>query len=223
MIYPFTSDNGTLLRDRLSLDLELLKRIKSTFSSKEKKNFISIYITEGIPFAFKRNPLIFEDSRIWIAKHLGTNPENITLTGSSRLGFSLNPRKLGSPYRESSDLDLIIISNELFEAYKEDFKLYVYDINIKLKKKQKINSVSLTNVEYLYHTSKNLGFLDQFKFPINRKYATVYKTYDVFWYLIQRMKITPNCPSPYKATARVYKDWVSCLNQLTINFNSSLQ
>lgn len=223
MIYPFASDNGTLLRDRLSLDLDILKQIKSTFSFKEKKDFISIYITEGIPFAFKRNPLIFEDSRVWIARHLGTNPEDITVTGSSRLGFSLNPRKLGNPYKENSDLDFIIISNKIFESYIADFRVYVNDIKTKIAKRQRINAISLENIENIYYTSKNLGFIDQFKIPINKKYLTVYKTYDVFWHLTERMKITPHCPSPYKATARVYKDWESCLNQLTINFNSSLR
>jgi len=223
VIYPFKSDNGTLLRDRVFLDFDLLKQIRATFSYKETRDFISLYITEGIPYAFKKNPLVYEDSRSWIAKHLETNPENITLTGSSRLGFSLNPKKLGTPYSENSDLDLIIVSRNIFEAYKNDFKLYVNDVKIDIEKKRKIAALSLHNIKYLGYTVNTLGFIDQFKIPINKRYSSVYKTYDVFAHLIERMKITPNCPNPYKVTARIYKDWVSCLNQLTVNFNSSLK
>lgn len=217
MIYPFTSNEGILLRDTYSLDLSLVEKINTTLSSKEQKEFISLYITEGIPFAFKLNPLIFEDIRNWLGKHLNVEAKCITITGSSRVGFSLNPQKWGKPYQCSADLDFIIVSKKIFEDYKHEFKEFASDIQIRIKTKKRVSDFDIKNIETITNTLMNSKFIDQSKMPINIKYKNIYKAYDLLAHLLKRMKLTANCPNPHNASIRVYEDWQSCIEQLNKN------
>ena len=46
---------------------------------------------------------------------LGVPSENIGLIGSAKLGFSLNPSRLLRPFQRQSDLDLVVVSSEVFD------------------------------------------------------------------------------------------------------------
>ena len=48
-----------------------------------------LWLSEGIPFAFRQNPALYELIRAWIASRLGIDPKDVTLIGSARLGQSL--------------------------------------------------------------------------------------------------------------------------------------
>ena len=60
----------------------------------------------------------YDDFRKTVSDHLGLQPDCIALTGSAKFGCSLNPNpKINKAFRafhEGSDLDLIIVSPELF-------------------------------------------------------------------------------------------------------------
>ena len=50
-----------------------------------------------------------------VAEHFDINPADVLLVGSGKLGFSLAPQKRYQPFGDSSDLDLAIISDRLFD------------------------------------------------------------------------------------------------------------
>lgn len=53
----------------------------------------------------------------YIAKRLNVHYNNIGIAGSAKLGFSLNPKKNFKDFDESSDVDIIIVSEKLFNKF----------------------------------------------------------------------------------------------------------
>ena len=74
---------------------------------REKAILARLWISEGIPFAFRGCPGLYEEVRDWLAKGLELDAKQISVRGSGRLGYSLAPKKWGERYEAmSSDLDL---------------------------------------------------------------------------------------------------------------------
>lgn len=91
-----------------------LKEIISTSTITE---VVNNYILSNKPICFEgRDDLIFE-LRKKLSDHFGVHLKNIEIVGSAKLGISLNPvsGRLGMQYDEQSDIDLVIVSNELFD------------------------------------------------------------------------------------------------------------
>ena len=87
------------------------KKIVSAASSGGRNSKMAIarlWLSEGIPFAFKDCPAIYESIRVWLSSRLLVHPKDISITGSARLGQSLAPQKLGKEFSHESDLDLFI-------------------------------------------------------------------------------------------------------------------
>ena len=90
---------------------------------RERAVLARLWISEGIPFAFKECPGLYEEVRNALAWRLGIDAKQISVVGSGRLGYSLAPRMWGEPYRAvESDLDLFAVSADLFERLREDFE-----------------------------------------------------------------------------------------------------
>jgi len=60
--------------------------------------FARLWLFEGIPFAFRSCPAIYQLARERFAKELHVEPGQVTMTGSGRLGYSLAPKKFGTEY-----------------------------------------------------------------------------------------------------------------------------
>ena len=82
---------------------------------------VRLWLSEGIPYAFRDCPAIYESVRTWLSVHLGVHAKEITIVGSARTGASLAPAKLGKRFSTKSDLDLVIVSEVLFEKLREEF------------------------------------------------------------------------------------------------------
>ena len=65
-----------------------------------------LWLSEGIPYAFRCCPAIYESVRSWLSAQLGVHAKEISMVGSARLGKSPAPEKLGDPFDENSDLDI---------------------------------------------------------------------------------------------------------------------
>lgn len=219
MIYPFNvSTYCHNLKNIHYPPLSLLHGLKENLTSQEMKDFLKLYFTEGIPFAFKQNPIIFEQMKGWLSKQIDVDSKQITIIGSARIGLSLNPKKWGKPFSDHSDLDFIIVNFELFKKYIADFQLYAEHINDKLKKRIPIRQIELANIETMANTIDR-GFIDSNKIPNDGKYITGHKLYDVLSHLLKRLNKTENCPHPRDASIRIYKDWNACTEQLYKNYN----
>ena len=63
-----------------------------------------LWLSEGIPFAFRKCPALYEAVRTWLSSRLAVEAKAINLTGSARLGSSLSPKKLGKPFRHHNTI-----------------------------------------------------------------------------------------------------------------------
>ncbi len=59
-----------------------------------------------------------------ISSHFDVSESQVIVVGSAKMGFSLSPKKLYRRFNDSSDIDVVIVSSELFDAvWKKVFQL----------------------------------------------------------------------------------------------------
>lgn len=177
-----------------------------------------LWLSEGIPFAFKDCPGVYESIRTWLSGWLGVVAKEISLTGSARLGESLSPKQAGKPFDEKSDLDFFIVSNTLFENLREDFRSWSFDFESGV--------LQPTNDREAFFWRDNnsrgtkliqRGFLDSKIIPNRRKYPTTQKINQAMWLLIRKLQITAGAPKVTQASVRCYESWEAYVRQTKLS------
>ena len=82
-----------------------------------------VFLLEGTPFVFESSPMKYVIFREQLADRFGIGSQDVCIVGSAKLGFSPSPHKYGIPFSETSDVDVVIISEPLF--YKGSRQLFV--------------------------------------------------------------------------------------------------
>ncbi|MGV9677575.1 hypothetical protein ACWDSJ_20065 [Nocardia sp. NPDC003482] len=96
---------------------EGLARFWNDFRAMDKN--VSYFVTARI---FEGTPAIWPEEveyvrwRHLVADRLDVDPVGVQLVGSARLGYSLNPNKQFKLFDERSDLDIAVVSSEIFES-----------------------------------------------------------------------------------------------------------
>ena len=124
-------------------DPKLLLRVAREGGEEAQGVIARLWLSEGIPSVFLTCPAVYDAMRYWLGKRLEVHPKEIGLVGSAHLGKSLKPCKIGTPFiPNESDLDLFIVSENLFERLKIDF--FAWSCDFKMEKLS-------------HHTDGNLG------------------------------------------------------------------
>jgi hypothetical protein len=76
--------------------------------------FVTARLFEGTPAIWPKN-IEYVRWRHEIAKRLNVDPMGIQLVGSARLGYSLSPGKKFKRFDGDSDLDIAVVSDEIFD------------------------------------------------------------------------------------------------------------
>jgi len=175
------------------------------------------WLSEGIPYAFKNCPAIYESVRAWIAMRLDVDPKEINLTGSARLGQSLAPKKMGKPFSEESDLDIFIISEPLFNKLKKDFNEWSFDYESNTLKASNPREEGFWKSN-IYRCPKNIarGFIDSNVIPNHQKYECARNVAQTMYLLKSKLDITDTAPSICHASVRCYKSWESYVRQVAL-------
>lgn len=74
-----------------------------------------VFLLEGTPFVFEKSPMKYVIFREQVADQFGIGSQDVCIVGSAKLGFSPSPHKYGTPFSETSDVDVVIISEPLFD------------------------------------------------------------------------------------------------------------
>lgn len=196
-----------------------LLQIVARIGPADREAIVRLWVSEGIPFAFKGVPALYEALRGWLGARLNVHPKTVTLIGSGRLGSSLGPPPdSGRPFGEHSDLDWSAVSGELFGACSAEFDMWATQY--------KERSVHPRNSRESMYWDENLrrvpgnirrGFIDPFKIPSWIIYPTAQKVAQTLSYLTRAMRTTPGAPSITKSSLRVYRDWPSFVRQVSLN------
>jgi hypothetical protein len=177
-----------------------------------------LWLSEGIPYVFRDCPAMYEAFRSWLSMCLNVHAKEIGLTGSARLGASLAPLKLGKPFNESSDLDIFIISDQLFGMLREEFRQWSYDFESGLVKPSNARQEEFWRDNNARGPKLlDRGFLDQKMIPNLPNYPTTKKISQTMWLLVEKLRKTPNAPKPKQASIRCYSSWYAFVRQTTLN------
>ncbi|MBB5039329.1 hypothetical protein [Prosthecobacter dejongeii] len=189
----------------------------------EVKSFIRLWMKEGIPYAFKEFPFLYQQCREWIADQVKVKPHEISLVGSGRFGYSLKSKDFRI-FGEKSDLDFLIVSESKFNECVEASNLFIKDVE---SGKLFTHNPALQNerTEDIKYIKNNIpkGFIQSGKVPTLYKYTATQKLEDIFDQIssiLHSIKIFPNFT---KASYRVYRDQCSMERQLTQNLRSALK
>lgn len=197
-----------------------LMEVASTGGEQSKIAIARLWLSEGIPYAFRDRPGIYESIRTWLGVRLDVNPKEVSLTGSARIGQSLAPKKLGATFGKHSDLDLFIVSNSLFEKMKRDFNEWSYQFEGSIVH-------PANDRERLFWVDNNQrglrliqrGFLDSFMVPNRDVYPTIKNISQTMWLLKEKLQVTEGAPEIKKASIRCYRDWDSFVRQTVISLS----
>lgn len=182
----------------------------------ERKSFISHLIINNVRFAFKSNPLLYENLTQYLADKLNISKNQIKLIGSAKTGFSISPNPdYGKKFNENSDLDFAIVDEQIFLQSVEEFKQWKKNFEFGKYPKELQNKYWLDNFENLKHQSKR-GFIDTYKIPNYSEFKTTQGLDNSLSLIVANLKTYHNIKVK-NASARVYKDWNTFFNQLKLN------
>ncbi|GAB2861499.1 hypothetical protein [Hymenobacter ruber] len=144
------------------------------------------YIIMGEPFAISGG--MFDSLRMDVAEHFNVHPTDVYMVGSGKLGFSIAPRKRYSPFGDESDIDLAIVSKEIYEAiWKEVFK---YDALVRSWPERERIRFALSHMK---------GWIRPDKLPV----SNVFPRREEWWNFFESIT-SSNKYGPYKIRAGLF-------------------
>lgn len=185
------------------------RKAVSGVGKEDCRNFVDLWVSEGIPFAFRECPHKYQMIRNGGAKDFGIDTRNFGLTGSARCGFSLNPNKNLSNFNSSeSDYDVFIVSEDWFFRIKEDYNLMFGRGEVQDDRR---HSDIQRQFKRGFFSSQLMPFKGKLPSGISSIRIRITKFYWRFGEIIDR-----KFENKHK-TLRVYKDWNSAREQITTN------
>ncbi len=179
--------------------------------------FANLWLTEGIPFAFRERPMVFEYLRERLALRLGEKPKNINITGSARTGFSYAPQKFGKEYiDDTSDFDLFLISKKWFDLLVSDFEMFAsrYRAGLAVAENENESRYFKANVEETPSTIGR-GFIDQWRVPNRDLYVHAREMYKAADGFRRDLNAEVGAAKPAKRISiRVYREWDNAVGQI---------
>jgi hypothetical protein len=73
------------------------------------------HVVSGRPYVFRDNPEQETLLRDHLERELNVQSKNIRVVGSGRIGFSMNPHNFPRRFSEASDIDVVIVDEEVFD------------------------------------------------------------------------------------------------------------
>jgi hypothetical protein len=73
-----------------------------------------VFLLDGTPHVFINSPMKYIIFKEQVASEFGIGSQDVCIVGSARLGFSPSPHKFGTPFSQTSDVDVVLISEPLF-------------------------------------------------------------------------------------------------------------
>lgn len=86
------------------------------------------YVFEGEAFCFRKQPQDYQVMRELLAEGIGLNPEDFTIVGSGKIGFSLDPKNPFTPYTVDKDIDVVVTSAPLFDRFWSNLIMWGYPL-----------------------------------------------------------------------------------------------
>ena len=169
------------------------KTFRDAIDSERNADIVQRYILDQFPFCFHDNPEAFWNLRTEVCRNLDIHPQDVAIVGSAKLGFSLSPKRLGEPFGEASDIDLLIVSEDLFEKIWLELIKYRETVVFKLRPDLQSRFKELQRILFF-------GLLRMDKLSNDFDFAKKY------WELFNALSVDP-AYGPRPVRAAIYKSW----------------
>ena len=73
-----------------------------------------VFLLEGVPYVLRDSPMKYIIFREQVAERFAIGSQDVCIVGSAKLGFSPSAHQFGRPFSETSDVDVVVISEPLF-------------------------------------------------------------------------------------------------------------
>jgi hypothetical protein len=129
-LYPTADDFAQLLLSRTLSDI------------------IQEHVFQGLPFVFRHTPQTLDVLKGHLVSDLGLNLSNILVVGSARTGFSLNPHKFPRQFSDTSDIDILIVDEDLFDE--------IWTTLLRWNYPRRLVKLGRTDNEWIYQRRKDI-------------------------------------------------------------------
>lgn len=183
-----------------------------------RADLVQLWITEGIPYAFRDCPGIYASMRAWLGTRLDVHAKQISMTGSGRFGESWVPNKLGTPFGPQSDLDLFLVSSDFFVRVEENFLRWSNEYSRgEVRPRTEQETTYWDDHQRRGPDIIRRGFLDVRMVPTWHRYEIGQHVEDTMWRLKRKLEATPDAPVVRRASVRAYRDMKSLVDQESMN------
>lgn len=69
----------------------------------------------GTPYVFRARPATAETLYEYVSKQLGIPRDHVKIVGSAKLGFSLSPDNFPRRFTPTSDIDVVVVDEKMFD------------------------------------------------------------------------------------------------------------
>jgi len=168
----------------------LIIQFKDDLANHDIKKIIERHIIFGTPYIFKSDEPLYFELKECIATHFQINPSQVIMVGSAKFGFSIANKKLWKKIDETSDIDMVIISDILFDNFWKDLLNFNIQLTVRTEEEQKLYFKFL---EYLFK-----GWIRPDLFPFQYKQKSQ-------WFEFFK-EISYNKYDNRKVTCAIYRD-----------------
>lgn len=166
---------------------ERIRIFRADLLQHEVSALVQRHITFGDCFMLGAGP--YHELKSRVAQKFGIHPNEILVVGSAKLGFSVVPDKRYRPFGETSDIDVVLCSSNLFDA----FWLDVFDYWARPELWPELHGFR----KYLFR-----GWMRPDKLPPARSFSRSQDWWDFF-----RRLTVEGTFGPYKIRGALYKNW----------------
>ncbi len=90
-------------------------QFKQTLANDPPAAVTQQYVFAGVPYVFRDEPASNDLLISYLSENMGIPQRDIVVVGSAKLGFSLNPDTFPRAFSDTSDIDILVVSQELFD------------------------------------------------------------------------------------------------------------
>lgn len=94
---------------------------------------VKTYIFQGTPYVFRNSPRLSRVLRDHLCSQLDLSEQNIIVVGSAKIGFSLSPDNFPRRFSDHSDIDILVVDQDLFDKVWETMIKWNYPKRFRLE------------------------------------------------------------------------------------------
>lgn len=119
---------------------KIIEQRKKSFKTELNNDLISDVVIirknllHGNPIIYNENEELYFFLKQKVANYFKVSTTKIVMVGSAKLGFSIAPKKLWNNFNDESDIDIVVISEQVFDNYWKE--LLNFNINVKARSEQ---------------------------------------------------------------------------------------